>query len=131
MQIDQDRLRQLPADGSIYNDLRSVEVDSSILQLESDLPTEVSNQNDTTVGAIIEESVVPDLTVDETEQEAIQNAFRQDDRRSYFLMGSISSQPLSEWDPSVYILRLAFPTLYLTGQASLNVSRQRQVSLPD
>ena len=88
-----------------------MEVESTHCPPESDLPAEVSNQNAT----VMEESVVPDLLVDETEQKAIQGAFRQDDCRSVFSMGTISSRPFNEGDDSTYIPRLAFPTLFPTG----------------
>ena len=134
LHIDYIRLNQLPVNASIFDDLVTQDdVQEEDIADTDELPKEVP-----TLGSpdapFIQESVVPDLVMDESERQAIQNAFnnRQEQtsaaattpgRMAPFSAPSIAGTPISEYNNANYIPQLAFPTLFPSGKAAFTESR--------
>ncbi|KAK0506937.1 hypothetical protein JMJ35_010637 [Cladonia borealis] len=99
-QIDSSRLSQLPDNGNVFEELRVVDLHSGEAQNESGsgLPSQISNQNATTSATIIEQSVVPDLTIDVSEQQFLSEAFNQQAHHSHLSMATIDTQTIFEWE---------------------------------
>ncbi|KAG7009693.1 ATP-dependent DNA helicase [Physcia stellaris] len=143
MTIDADRLSQLPENGSILDDVRSVTLES--LEEEASSSQDVEHEENLEDefpdpqldAALIEESCVPDSEVTETELRALQDALGcQADNKEEgmdsnaaapFSMPTMRGTPLSEFDPSLHIECKAFPTLFPRGLAAFTESRQRRV----
>ena len=99
-QIDSSRLSQLPDDGNVFEELRVVDLHSGEAQNESGSgpPSQISNQNAPTSATIIEQSVVPDLTVDVSEQQFLSEALDQQPHHSHLSMATIDTQTIFEWE---------------------------------
>ncbi len=81
-----------------------------------------------------ERTIVPDITNNVPELQILQEQLppvANPPARGSVTQATLRSRPINEYDVSIDIGRMAFPTLFPNGAASFHTSRQREVSFKD
>ena len=120
--IDQSVLAQLPIDGELTTNLRTIRVESN----EENTPV---RDDDDPYSAHLESTFIPMPMRGVTEQQAIQESMVQSAHSSTPVnWPSTSDNPINEFTTEGYI-SCAFPTLFPTGAADFVAGRQRSVTM--
>jgi hypothetical protein len=143
LSISVENLDQLPENGSILDELPHL--DPAVVEeapkssSESNgsvpvVPEEEEFADDQLDAVLVEESCVPNLDPSDSELRVLQDTLgckpKPDPVTVPFSLATMGSAPVSEFDTSHHIARMAFPTLFPRGQASFNESRDKAVD-PD
>ncbi|KAI0536659.1 hypothetical protein GGR58DRAFT_380385 [Xylaria digitata] len=124
--VDHGRIKQLPKDGNIFNNLRNViEVDKDMREndpITDEKLAELMNQVDVTG--------VPDLVARQEELELLREEVRGHDearQQRHLELPAVRTTPLDEFNRSKPLISIAFPTLFLRGMAEFVKARSRSV----
>jgi hypothetical protein len=122
--IDQQRLTQLPSDGSVLHRIPNFEpqADDNAPYAQQGPPEEGDSEN---ARQHITQSLIPNLNGPQTELEQLKAAAHPNE--PIIAMPSIADDPISEWN-RIKIAVGAFPALFPTGLADFNEFRTSKVT---
>jgi len=126
IQIDNDRIQQLPEDGLVHDQLLNLTT-SEINPEEDQGPPEDSGDQPTT--NLYSNGFVPDLHITTHEIDQLRNAAHAPPDGQVLTMPIVRGTPLSEYGSNIAIN--AFPTLFPTGRGGFDEPRQHKVSEKD
>ena len=123
--IDQAILDSLPDNGSIFDQLRLQIDDNSATHNENLGPSAAAEDDELT--NLCSDGFVPNIRPNEAEHTQLQNLLCPGD--VVLTMPSFQNDmPINEHNPDNPYMRLAFPTLYCTGQADFHELRPFKVT---
>lgn len=131
LEIDYERLQQLPVDGSVHEQLRNVEsgtLDDAFQDVgppEADTPA--SGQQ---VDPIYSAGFVPNMQNGQTEEDLLRQAALNSGESVVLTMPSVHGTPISEYEKCRIAID-AFPSLFPTGKADIKEDRETTVDMKD
>ena len=126
IQIDDDRIQQLPEDGLVHDQLLNITTSEIDSEEDQGPPEDSDNQSATNLHS---NGFVPDLHIGAHEIDQLRNIARPPPDVQVLTMPVVRGTPLSEYGSNIAIN--AFPTLFPTGRGGFDEPRQYKVSEKD
>ncbi|KZP11897.1 hypothetical protein FIBSPDRAFT_684348, partial [Athelia psychrophila] len=131
LQIDYERLEQLPVDGSVHEQLRNVESGTLDDAFQDAGPPESdTSAPDQQSDPIYSAGFVPNVLNGRTEEEILRQAALNSGETVVLPMPSVHGTPISEYEKRRIAID-AFPSLFPTGKADINETRDKTVDMKD
>lgn len=130
VEIDYQRLNQLPEDGSIHEQLRNVESGSLEDAFQDAGPPEVDTAAPGQQDPLYSAGFVPNMQNGQTEEELLRQAAFNSDEPVVLTMPSVHGTPISEYEGRRIAIN-AFPTLFPSGKADFNEPRDKKIEMKD
>ena len=123
IQIDDDRIQQLPEDGLVHDQLLNITTSEIDSEEDQGPPEDGDNQSSTNLHS---DGFVPDLHIGAHEIDQLRNIAHAPPDVQVLTMPVVHGTPLSEYGSNIAIH--AFPTLFPTGRGGFDEPRQHKVS---